>query len=126
MDGWAVRFNDKHRTEIGMTAAGDTPTSIDQGEAVRIMTGAPIPEGSDAIGMVESGLQVEAHPNFIRRRGENLTKGTVALQAGQLMTPAAISLAATMGHATIPVRCKPRIAVISTGDELIPPGDELS
>ncbi|MCH2637313.1 MAG: molybdopterin molybdotransferase MoeA [Candidatus Thalassarchaeum sp.] len=126
MDGWAVRFNDKHRTEIGMTAAGDTPTSIGQGEAVRIMTGAPIPEGADAIVMVESGLQGEAHPNFIRRRGENLTKGTVALQAGQLMTPAAISLAATMGHATIPVRCKPRIAVISTGDELIPPGDELS
>ena len=126
MDGWAVRFSDKSRKEIGTTAAGDTPSKIEGGEAIRIMTGAPIPKGADAIVMVEQGLDGIAHQNYIRRKGENLTKGDVALSAGQCMTPPAISLAATMGHSTIPVRQKPRVAVISTGDELISPGNELT
>ncbi len=125
MDGWAVRSEDEHRTEIGTTAAGDAPTSIGPGEAVRIMTGAPMPAGADAIVMVEDGLQGQARPHFIRRRAENLAEGEVALSKGQIMTPAAISLAATMGHATIPVQRRLTVTVISTGDELIPPGEEL-
>ena len=126
MDGWAVRFRDKIRKEIGTIAAGDTPTKIGAGEAIRIMTGAPIPEGADAIVMVEHGIDGVAHQNYIRRKGENLTKGEVALSAGHLMTPPAISLAATMGYSTLPVRRKLRVAVISTGNELIPPGNELT
>tara|TARA_B100000676_G_scaffold306668_1_gene363422 strand:+ start:42 stop:1181 length:1140 start_codon:yes stop_codon:yes gene_type:complete len=126
MDGWAVRSQDKTRIEVGQTSAGDAPTKIGPGEAVRIMTGAPIPDGADAIVMVEDGLQGEARTHFIRRQGENLQVGKVALSKGQQMTPAAISLAATMGHDTIPVRMKLRVAVISTGDELIQPGLELS
>jgi len=125
MDGWAVRSQDRERVEISTTAAGSTPSKIAEGEAIRIMTGAPMPEGADAIVLVEDGLNGKAHINFIRRQGENLSKGTVALRAGQIMTPAAISLAATMGHATIPVRKKFRVAVISTGDELTTPGEEL-
>ena len=125
MDGWAVRSEDEHRTEIGTTAAGDAPTSLGPGDAVRIMTGAPMPEGADAIVMVEDGLQGQARPHFIRRRAENLTEGEVALSKGQIMTPAAISLAATMGYAMIPVQRKLTVTVISTGDELIPPGEEL-
>ena len=126
MDGWAVRSSDHERVEIGTTAAGSPSSKIGEGEAIRIMTGAPMPEGADAIVLIEDGLEGKAHTNFIRRQGENLSKGNVALQAGQVMTPAAISLAATMGHATIPVRTKLRIAVISTGDELVAPGEELS
>ena len=126
MDGWAVRSQDKTRIEIGQTSAGEAPTKIGPGEAVRIMTGAPIPDGADAIVMIEDGLQGEARPHFIRRQGENLRAGKVALSKGQQMTPAAISLAATMGHHTIPVRTKLRVAVISTGDELVQPGLELS
>jgi molybdopterin molybdotransferase len=126
MDGWAVRASDEKRTEIGMTAAGDQPISIDPGEAVRIMTGAPIPTGADAIVMVEDGLQGIARPHFIRKQAENLSKGEVALKAGQALTPAAISLAATMGHATLPVQRKLRVAVISTGDELVQPGQPLN
>ena len=126
MDGWAVRSQDKTRIEVGQTSAGDAPTKIGPGEAVKIMTGAPIPDGADAIVMVEDGLQGEARTHFIRRQGENLQVGKVALSKGQQMTPAAISLAATMGHDTIPVRMKLRVAVISTGDELIQPGLELS
>ena len=125
MDGWAVRSTDQKRVEVGTTAAGTAPLKVEVGEAIRIMTGAPMPDGADAIVLIEDGLQGKAHTHFIRRQGENLRKETVALQAGQLMTPAAISMAATMGHATIPVRAKPRVAVISTGDELIPPGEEL-
>ena len=126
MDGWAVRSQDRDRVEISTTAAGSPPSEIAEGEAIRIMTGAPMPEGADAIVRIEDGLNGKAHTNFIRRQGENLTKGNVALRAGQVMTPAAISLAATMGYATIPVRTKPRVAVISTGDELVTPGDDLA
>ena len=126
MDGWAVRSEDTTRTEVGQTSAGDKAGRIGPGEAIRIMTGAPIPEGADAIVMVEDGLQGEARPHFIRRQGENLRSGEVALSKGQLMTPAAISLAATMGYDTLPVRTKLRVAVISTGDELVQPGVELN
>ena len=125
MDGWAVRSTDQERVEVGTTAAGTAPLKVGVGEAIRIMTGAPVPDGADAIVLIEDGLQGKAHTNFIRRQGENLRKETVALRRGQLMTPAAISMAATMGHATLPVRAKPRVAVISTGDELIAPGEEL-
>ncbi len=125
MDGWAVRSEDATRVEIGVTTAGEAPSEIGKGEAIRIMTGAPIPKGADAIVMVEDGINGKAHTNFIRKRGENLRLGEITLTPGQVMTPAAISLAATMGHNTIPVRSRPKVAVISTGDELISPGSKL-
>ncbi len=126
MDGWAVRSGDNKRVEVGTTAAGDPPSQIGEGEAIRIMTGAPIPTGADSIVMVEDGIDGRAHTNFIRKRGENLTKGMTIIEAGQIMTPATISLAATMGYPTIPVRVKPRVAVLSTGNELVSPGEELN
>ena len=125
MDGWAVRSQDSTREEVGVTTAGETPSKIAPGEAMRIMTGAPIPIGADAIVMVEDGLNGEARPNFIRRRGENISKGQTALFKGQRITPAMISLAATMGYAKIPVESKLRVLLISTGDELIQPGEGL-
>ena len=67
-----------------------------------------------------------ARPDFIRWKGENLTHDTVALRAGTVLTPASVSLAATMGHANIRVVRKPNIAVIGVGDELTPPGEHLS
>ena len=140
MDGWAVREADcKEQGAIlrivGTSQAGseEIPT-VNAGEACRIMTGAPVPPGSDAIVMVEdssvSGDRVTvnglARPNFIRRKGENLTQGTVALRSGTVLTPASVSLAATMGHAKVGVVRKPNIAVIGVGDELTPPGEPLS
>ena len=125
MDGWAVHSGDNERIEVGVTAAGEAASEVRPGEAIRIMTGAPVPKGADSIVMVEDGINGKAHTNFIRKRGENLRKGETTLQSGQIMTPSAISLAATMGHETVPVRSQPRIAVISTGDELIQPGREL-
>ena len=140
MDGWAVREADCKELGailriVGTSQAGseEIPT-VDAGEACRIMTGAPVPQGADAIVMVEDSTVVgdkvtidgPARPGFIRWKGENLTRHTVALRAGTVLTPASVSLAATMGHANIRVVRKPNIAVIGVGDELTPPGEPLS
>lgn len=139
MDGWAVREADCQETGtilriVGTSQAGseEIPT-VGVGEACSIMTGAPLPEGSDAIVMVEDSttqnssvtINGPARPGYIRRRGENILEGNVALNSGNLLTPAAISLAATMGHGDVSVVRKPRIAVIGVGDELTPPGEPL-
>ena len=97
------------------------------------MTGAPIPKGADSILQVEltttSGnkvtLQQEGMKHFIRKQGENLLKGSVSITAGTILTPSRIGLCATMGHSTLPVIKPLKVAIISTGDELIPPGEEL-
>ena len=140
MDGWAVREADCKELGailriVGTSQAGseEIPT-VDAGEACRIMTGAPVPQGADAVVMVEDSTVVgdkvridgPAIPGFIRCKGENLTRNTVALRAGTVMTPASVSLAATMGHANVRVVRKPNIAVIGVGDELTPPGEPLS
>ena len=140
MDGWAVREADCREVGailriVGTSQAGSEEIpKVDSGEACRIMTGAPIPQGADAIVMVEDSTIVgdkvtidgPARPGFIRWKGENLTQDTVALRAGTVLTPASVSLAATMGHANIRVVRKPNIAVIGVGDELTPPGEPLS
>ena len=140
MDGWAVREADCKKLGailriVGTSQAGSEEIpAVNVGEACRIMTGAPIPQGADAIVMVEDSTIVgdkvtidgPAKPSFIRRKGENLTRDTVALRAGTVLTPASVSLAATMGHANIRVVRKPNIAVIGVGDELTPPGEPLS
>ena len=140
MDGWAVRKADCKEVGailriVGTSQAGseEIPT-IDAGEACRIMTGAPVPQGADAIVMVEDSsvtgdtvtIDGPARSGFIRWKGENLTHDTVALRAGTVLNPASVSLAATMGHANIRVVRKPNIAVIGVGDELTPPGEPLS
>ncbi len=140
MDGWAVRAADckAEGTSLSIVgtskAGGEAPPQIGPGEACRIMTGAPVPEGADAIVMVEDSDEVEdsvrilgpARPGYIRKRAENLRVGQEALEKGTHLGPAEISLAATMGHGEIEVVVRPKVAVISTGDELVPPGAELS
>ena len=140
MDGWAVRKADCKEVGailriVGTSQAGseEIPT-IDAGEACRIMTGAPVPQGADAIVMVEDSsvtgdtvtIDGPARSGFLRWMGEHLTHDTVALRAGSVLNPASVSLAATMGHAKIRVVRKPNIAVIGVGDELTPPGEPLS
>ena len=130
MDGWAVNSKGttpRDTTSYSTVRAGDHDPEwlTEDNAACPIMTGAPIPPGADAIVMKEDGVNGKAHTNFIRKRGENFLEGHTLLETGQLMTPSAISLAATMGYETILVRSKPKIAVISTGDELIAPGNGL-
>ena len=140
MDGWAVRAEDC--SELGVKlriigtskAGGDNVGPVMAGQACKIMTGAPIPPGANAIVMVEDSesdgdivtITGPARPNYIRKRGENLTKGAVALPGGTHLTPARLALAGTMGYGELPVVVPPLIAVIGTGDELIPPGEPLA
>ena len=140
MDGWAVRAADCKAEDTSLSivgtskAGGEAPPEVGLDEACRIMTGAPVPEGADAIVMVEDSDEVgdsvrilgPARPGYIRKRAENLRAGQEALEKGTHLGPAEISLAATMGHGGIEVVVRPKVAVISTGDELVPPGAELS
>jgi len=140
MDGFAVRASDCEeegaRLEIVGTsqAGGERPPEIGAGQACRIMTGATLPAGADAIVMIED-TEIEgehvvingpARTGFIRRKAENLSIGQEALPSGTLLSSASIALAGTMGHGEIEVITRPKIAILSTGDELIQPGQELS
>ena len=140
MDGFAMRYEDTvdvpAKLEVIGTiqAAGQEDNiTVGKGQAVRIMTGAPIPNGADSILQVELTstenntvtLQQESMKHFIRKKGENLCKGDVALEAGAYLTPSRVGLCATMGHSSIPVVKRLKVAIISTGDELKQPGEEL-
>ena len=140
MDGFACRFDENATyplslSIVGMQAAtGQNETvTVGDGEAVRIMTGAPMPPGADAILPIERchvdgdqvHLQEAPKPHFVRRQGENLQKGNLALTKGAQLTPSRVGLCATMGYADVLVYRRLRIALISTGDELIQPGEEL-
>ena len=140
MDGFAMRYEDTKNPPqtldiIGTIQAAGQEDNVVVGpkQAVKIMTGAPIPEGADSILQVELTttnenkvtLQQEGMKHFIRKQGENLLKGSVSITAGTVLTPSRIGLCATMGHSSLPVIKPLKVAIISTGDELIPPGEEL-
>ena len=141
MDGFAMRYEDTTNPPTNLNVIGtiqaagqEDNISLKPGEAVRIMTGAPMPNGADAILQIELTsmegnvvtLQQEGMKNFIRRTGENLKQGDVSLQAGTHLTPSRVGLCATMGYSSLPVVKKLKVAIISTGDELKQPGDELN
>ena len=141
MDGFAVRFQDTQETPstldiiaTSQAAAGDEQLTVSTGQAVRIMTGAPVPDGADAIIPIEActidgnsvTLNQPSKPHFIRKRGENIAEGQVGLEKGCYLTPQSISMCATMGYSSVPVIQKLKIGIISTGDELKPPGEHLS
>ncbi|MFS0735427.1 gephyrin-like molybdotransferase Glp [Sphingomonas sp. 1P06PA] len=136
MDGYAIRFAEAPGPwrVIGESAAGSPPGQvIAAGEAMRIFTGAPLPAGADCVLVQEDasrdGATVrmvgEGPPGpgaHVRRAGSEFTAGAPLLAAGDRLTAARIALAAVAGHGSLPVRRRPRIAIVSTGDELVPPG----
>lgn len=140
MDGYAVLHSDtiSPPTELNISAvvqaSGTTtlPTLV-SGNTIQIMTGAPMPPGADAIIPIEHCevkpdsiiVQIEGKKHFIRKQGENLQIGKEALSQGSLLTPSRVGLCATMGHWQIKVQKQLKIAIISTGDELKSPGEEL-
>ena len=140
MDGYAVRSADLGEVPVALPVAADVPAGrtdgppLAAGTAHRIMTGAPLPDGADAVVQVEwtdAGTEqvrvdraVGAGQN-VRRAGEDVTAGTVVLPAGTLLGPAQIGLAAAVGAGTLPVRRRPRVLVLSTGSELVAPGQPL-
>ena len=134
MDGYALRSADLATiptlvTVVDDIKAGDLPhKTLGAGEAARIMTGAPVPPGADAVIRVEDTQQLNdgrvqvdkgVRPgNDIRPRGEALTLGQTALAAGSEITPGAVGLLATLKAAQVAVRARPRVAILATGDEL--------
>jgi molybdopterin molybdotransferase len=136
MDGYAVRAADLPGAlpVIGESAAGRPfQGEVHSGAAVRIFTGAPVPPGADTIviqedvvregDMVRISEQVEPG-RHIRPRGLDFTQGIVGLVAGTRLNPRSLSLAAAMNHGSVPVYRRPRVAILSTGDELVEPGAE--
>ena len=137
MDGWAVRADDVARAPIllaaaGVSGAGSVPGTLPPGSAWKVMTGAPMPPGSDAVVPVEEAsdvpggsVRIDTAPKpgaHVRKRGEVFEPGTLLLAAGRRLTPADLVLAAAAGRATLRVARAPRAAVLVTGDELVPPG----
>ncbi|MFF8611522.1 gephyrin-like molybdotransferase Glp [Streptomyces sp. NPDC015350] len=167
MDGYAVRVADVEGadeefpavlTVVGDVAAGSDGLpegrGVGPGEAARIMTGAPLPAGAEAVVPVEwtdggtgagpadtmrahrdapqdAGGEVRVHRPVearahVRARGSDVKPGDLALRAGSVIGPPQIGLLAAIGRATVKVRPRPRVVVISTGSELVQPGEELA
>jgi molybdopterin molybdotransferase len=139
MDGYALRSEDARATPtrldvVGVIPAGTFPPfRIESGQAAQIMTGAPVPEGADAVQIVEEtrvvGDQVEilepVQPDqYVVARGSEVKIGDVVLKKGTHLDPAAVAVAATAGRVRMKVGRKPRVAVIATGDELVPPSEK--
>lgn len=140
MDGYAVRSADCAAPVslrlVGVRAAGEPPvTTGPPGTAVRIMTGSPIPEGCDAVVPFEDAAEEGDHVRIlhgvrprahIRFRGEDVRAGERVVPAGTVLRPPEIGMLASFGRAFVPVYRKPRVAVLSTGDELVELGEALS
>lgn len=137
MDGYAIRFGERPGpwTVVGESAAGGgLDALLAPGQAARIFTGAPVPAGADTILIQEEAgrhgdvltMTGEGPPAIgahIRRAGSDFTAGGILLPAGIRLGAAAIALAVSGGHGSLAVRRKPRIAILSTGNELVPAGD---
>lgn len=138
MDGYALRAADCEQAGAVLRVtqripAGTHGTQLNAGEAARIFTGAPIPPGADAVVMQEEcealeGQQIKVNKTvpaaqWIRRSGEDVTRGAKVLSQGTRLTPAELGLAASIGLAQLQVSARPRVALFSTGDELVMPGD---
>lgn len=138
MDGYAVRSADAGRPGaslrcVGTSAAGHGFSgAIGPGETVRIFTGAPVPEGADAILIQENAeargdavvaLEPAAPNRFIRRAGLDFVEGEALLEAGDTLDARRLALTAAAGHPRVAVRRKPRVAILATGDELVSPGE---
>ncbi|MBV8247349.1 MAG: molybdopterin molybdotransferase MoeA [Comamonas sp.] len=137
MDGYAVRAaecvgGDAVLPVSQRIPAGTAPEALVAGSVARIFTGAPVPAGADAIVMqedceaLEDGrVRIKARPavgQWIRGSGEDIAQGATVIEAGTRLTPAHLGLAASMGFASLQVARKPRVALFSTGDELVMPG----
>lgn len=163
MDGYAVRAADTTAADrdapVSLTVIGDIAAghgelpAVGPGQAARIMTGAPVPPGADAVVPVEwtdggagegpaaamrahsaapedAGGEVSVHRPaaagaHIRTRGSDVTEGEQALRAGTVLGPSQIGLLAAIGRGTVRVRPRPRVVVLSTGSELVQPGEAL-
>lgn len=141
MDGYAVRAEDLHDLPVRLRVTGDIPAghpsahALEPGTAMRIMTGAFVPEGADTVVQVEltdGGMEVvtieKALPRGtnIRRRGEDMRAGQVVIPSGVRIGPAEIAMLAAVQKRTVQVGRRPTVAILSTGDELVDAGEPLT
>ena len=151
MDGYAIKAEDTYGANklsprfipvVGEIAAGSiADKELKPGTAIRIMTGAPLPQGADAVVQFEDtdeltrqslhplsqiGILREAKKGLnVRRRGEDIAKSTLVLRKGTILRPAEIGVLASLGHSTASVIRRPIVSVLATGNELIDPGQPL-
>ena len=139
MDGYALRSEDVKFLPVTLyisqrIIAGSVGTRLESGEAARIFTGAPLPEGADCVAMQENcrvtGNKVEILKTAnsgenLRLMGEDITKGSIMLESGVRLTPQDLGLVASVGKSTLDTRRRLKVALITTGNELIEPGKEL-
>lgn len=140
MDGYAVRSADITAPGVVLPVtqripAGHAGHALEAGTCARIFTGAPMPPGADAVVMQEDtravggdfhAVHIDAVPTpgqWVRRSGEDVMQGAVVLRRGHRLDPAALGLAASLGRAQLQVAVRPRVALFSTGDELVMPGE---
>lgn len=144
MDGYAAISKDtdsaSRKKPVVLEVIADVPAGystkkvVKSGKAVRIMTGAPLPRGADAVVMVEDTEKQEGKVKIFRRvnpeenvsfAGEDVKKGELILPQGSLIRPAEVAMLATLGKKNALVRTKPKVAIVSTGDELVEVGKTL-
>lgn len=143
VDGYACRAADtlgaSRESPVRLKVIGESPAGkpflgrVGPKEAVAVFTGAPIPEGADAVIRVEDTaregdevlLFAPASPKDIRPKGDDLRRGEVYLRRGDLLTPGRLGLAAAMGHPRVKVFRRPRVGILTTGDEVVEPGEPL-
>lgn len=145
MDGYAVRADDvraaSDASPVTLRVVADLPAGasgrpvVEPGTAARIMTGAPVPPGADTVVPVEdtdagtATVEVRASKavgQHVRRAGEDAVPGDLVVAAGTLLGPAHVAAVASVGVAQVAVHRRPRVAVVSTGDELVTPGTALA
>jgi molybdopterin molybdotransferase len=137
MDGWAVRREDALAAEARLAIVGESAAgqgfegTLGPGQAVRIFTGAPVPEGADCVVLQENAARegdavrlgpLEGAPGHIRPHGGDFQAGERLLSRGVRLDPWRISLVAAAGCARVEVSRPPRVAILSTGDEIVPAG----
>ncbi len=140
MDGYAVRADDLGRVPVELRIVAEVPAGagfggrIGAGEAARIFTGAPMPAGADTIVIQEDAERLGEHVRvlegaprgrYVRREGLDFTVGDVLLRAGRRLTARDIGLLAAMNRPWLFVHRRPRIGILSTGDEIVMPGDPI-
>jgi molybdopterin molybdotransferase len=137
MDGYALRAADARRAGARLPVAFEVfagqpaPGPLPLGSCCRIFTGAPLPPGADAVeqqeevrqaGRVAVFARAAVRGRFVRRRGSDVGRGTVAAAAGSQVDAGTIALAAGLGRKELPVHRRPRVAILPTGDEIVPVG----
>jgi molybdenum cofactor synthesis domain-containing protein len=134
MDGYALRSRDTRNVPVNLAIVGEAAAGrgwhkhLERGEAVRIMTGAPVPDGADAVQKIELTKEYDSivslidrvpKGQFIVEKGKEIRKGDTIVTAGTLVTPEMLATPAAFGYSKIKVAKRPRVAIISTGSEIV-------